>query len=160
MIYDYDEGHGSWRFQCQPWNYIPVMISLSAGTQFSSKISNSDVSHRRWRFQRQPWNWDPVMICASVGTQFSSMISDSDVGRRSWRFQRQPWNWVYGDDFWFARDSDFINDFWFWCRPWRWTIQGQPWNWVPVTISNSEGTQISSFISDSDVSHGSWRFQR
>ena len=84
-----------------------MLISESAGTQFSSMISDSAIVYVRWRFQRQPLNWVPVMISGSVATQFlsvisdsvavyvsaatefSSMISDSAVVYVRWRFQRQ-----------------------------------------------------------------------
>ena len=65
--------------QRQPWNWVPVMISRSGGTPFSSMIYESDVVFGRWRSQRQPWNWVPVMIFRSGGTEFWSMISDSDI---------------------------------------------------------------------------------
>ena len=53
MISDSDGGHGRWRFQRQPWNWVPLMISCLEGTQFSSMISDSNVGHGCWRFQRQ-----------------------------------------------------------------------------------------------------------
>ena len=65
--------------QRQPWNWVPVMISGSGGTQFLLMISDSHIVSGGRRFQRQPWNWVSVMISRSGGTQFSSMISDSNV---------------------------------------------------------------------------------
>ena len=63
-----------------------MIISGSAGTRFSSMISDSHVGHG----QRQLWNWVLVMISSSAGTQFSSMISDSDVGHGAEDFRVTP----------------------------------------------------------------------
>ena len=78
MIYESDVVFGRSRSQRQPWNWVPVMIFGSGGTQILLMISDS---HSLWgpKIQRQPWNWGSVMISRSGGTQFSSMIYESDV---------------------------------------------------------------------------------
>ena len=43
MISDFDVHYGRKRFQLQPWNWVPVMISGFGGMPFSSMISDSDV---------------------------------------------------------------------------------------------------------------------
>ena len=87
-----------------------MIISGSAGTQFSSMIYEFDVVFGHRRYQRQPRNWFPVMISGFGGTQFSSMISDSDVvyGRRRFSVSHGT---GYGDDFWVWSVSVFVNDF-------------------------------------------------
>ena len=42
------------RISASAWNWVPVMISGSVGTQFSSMISDSDVVYGRGGFVRQP----------------------------------------------------------------------------------------------------------
>ena len=71
------------------------MIPGSPGTQFSSRICNSDVVHGRRRFQRQRWKLVPVMVSRSTGSQFALMIQDSDVVHGRLRFQRHS-----GSGFW------------------------------------------------------------
>ena len=56
------------RFQCQPWNWVSVMIFVSGGTLFSSMIYEVDVVFGRRRSQCQPRNLVPVMIFGSGGT--------------------------------------------------------------------------------------------
>ena len=50
MIYEFDVVFGRRRYQRQPRNWFPVMISGFGGTQFSSMISDSDVVYGRRRF--------------------------------------------------------------------------------------------------------------
>jgi hypothetical protein len=57
--------HMRYRFQCQLWSCVALMISELAATKFSSMISELVMNHVRWWFQRQLRNYVALMILKS-----------------------------------------------------------------------------------------------
>ena len=117
MICNSDVVHKRWRFQCQRWKLVPVMICRSTGTLFSSMIYDSDIVHARWRFQRHSgsgfWGWCRSLQVLSFRQWF--MILTSSMGAEDFSGTLDLGS---GDDFGVSRYLVFVNDLWFWRCPW------------------------------------------
>jgi hypothetical protein len=90
------------------------MIFGTAGTQFSTTVSQSAVVYVRWRCQRRLQNWTSWMIFRSTGTHFSSTVSEPAVFYVRWRFLSQQYSSRRtGFRWWFLgrQGVSFVNDF-------------------------------------------------